>query len=202
MPWEWIGLLTMAYLVGSLPSAYIAGRLLKGVDIRDFGDRNSGTANACKVLGIKVGIAVGAVDIGKGIAVIFIARALAGSLGWEMVAGVVGVAGHNWPFFLQFRGGRGAATAVGVLLILLPRAMIPLSLLSMIPLFITRSTTIALACIFIPLPLVAWYTGASYPLIAYSVGLPVMVGVSHHISVRRTQRAMEREARGRPLPPG
>ena len=198
----WIGAMIMAYLVGSIPSAYLAGRLLKGKDIREEGDRNPGAANAYRSIGSKVGLAVGAADIAKGAIAVLIAKLLTGSTGAEMTAGVLAVAGHNWPIFLQFRGGRGGATTVGVLMALVPVPGIPVSLAAVALLPIIKSATIALSMVMVPMALLAWLTGASYPVVAYCVGLPVMAGVRHHLTSKKLQTQQEDPAVGQPLPEG
>ena len=117
MPWTsvtWIASLLAAYLIGSIPSAYLAGRLAGGRDIRDQGDRNPGAANAYRTISPRIGLAVGAVDVAKGAVAVIVVRVATDSLGAGMAAGVLAVAGHNWPIFAQLRGGRGAATTVGV----------------------------------------------------------------------------------------
>ena len=193
---NWAGLVLMAYLIGSLPTAYLLGRWLRGVDIRTLGDGNMGAGNAYHVLGRRVGVAVAVVDAAKGTLAAFVAKQIADGALPPMAAGMATVAGHNWPFFLQFRGGRGAASALGTLLFILPRAAFPLGLLAFIPLFITRSTTVALTFVFIPLPLVAWLTGASYMQIGYAGVLPITVGVSHLFSIKRPAFAGEVGAAG------
>lgn len=195
---SWSGLLLLAYLIGCFPTAYMLGRITRGKDIRRLGDGNVGAANAYRELGPKVGVAVWVMDVGKGAAALGLVGALAGSVVAQMLAGIAVVAGHNWPFFLQFRGGRGASTAMGVLVVLMPFAVIPLSVLSLIPLAITRSATVALSFIFAPLSLVAWLTGASVPLIGYSIALPVLVGLSHWASIRRLALAPEGQLEPRP----
>ena len=117
---DWAGSLVLAYLIGSIPSAYVAGRLLKGKDIREEGDRNPGAGNAYRILGPKTGLTVGAVDIAKGAVAVLLAKVITGSTGAGMAAGMVAIAGHSWPIFSQLRGGRGAASAVGVFLALIP----------------------------------------------------------------------------------
>ena len=199
---EWVAAILMAYLIGSTPSAYVAGRLMKGRDIRDEGDRNPGADNAYRTISPKAGIAVAAVDVSKGAIAILLARGLTGSVGAEMVAGVAVVAGHNWPIYLQLRGGRGAASTVGVFMALIPIPTIPLGLASLALLPIVKSATIALSLILIPLPFLAWLTGASISLVAYSVGLPVMVGIRHYYTSRKLQRRIEGHAEGKALPQG
>ena len=109
-----------AYLLGSIPSAYIIGRLVKGVDIREVGSRNMGALNTLHSVGPAAAVVVLTADTLKGSLAILISLAI-GDAPWACVYGAIGVtAGHNWPVFLGFRGGKGAATILGVSFALLP----------------------------------------------------------------------------------
>jgi len=117
-----VGILT-SYLIGSIPTAYIFGRGLRGIDIRKFGSGNVGATNALRVLGKKVGITVLCLDILKGlIAVTFISDIIvSGNSGisaqaLRLILGVSSIIGHNWTIFLNFKGGKGIATTLGVLI--------------------------------------------------------------------------------------
>lgn len=110
----------LAYLVGSIPSAYILIRLVKGIDIRTVGSRNVGALNTYSQLGPAGGIAVLAADAGKG-ALGFFLPAWLGAPEWVSGLGAAAaLAGHNWPIYLKFRGGKGAATVLGIGLALSP----------------------------------------------------------------------------------
>ena len=182
---DWFGLFMLCYAIGAFPSAYLTGRLTRGVDIRSLGDGNSGTANAFRELGVKTGLLVGFIDIGKGTFVVLLARWITGSETAALLAGLIAIAGHNWPVFLNFRGGRGAATALGVLLVLMPVPAIPMALVSVVFLYLSRNTTVYFAFVFAPMPLVSWLTGAPVSYIGYSLALPVLVGISHFLSLHR-----------------
>ena len=199
---DWISALIMAYLIGAIPSAYVAGRLIKGKDIREEGDRNPGAGNAYRTIGPKAGVAVGAVDIGKGAGAVLLAAELTGSTNAGMAAGVVAMVGHNWPIFLKFRGGRGAASALGVFIALVPMPAIPISLVSLALLPIVKSATIVIGLIMISTPFVALLIGAPDSMVAYCVGLPVMVGVRHYITSRNLQRLEDARAGDQALPQG
>ncbi|MBT9140471.1 MAG: Glycerol-3-phosphate acyltransferase [Dehalococcoidia bacterium] len=108
--------LLASYLIGSLSFGYMAGKLLRGIDIRQHGSGNTGTTNIQRTLGTAPAIIVLLLDIGKGLAAVLLARALTGAPGVEMLAGVLSVLGHNWPLFHRFKGGRGIATSIGVLI--------------------------------------------------------------------------------------
>lgn len=104
-----------AYLIGSIPSAYIIGKLKKGTDIREIGSKNMGGMNVVYNVGFGWGALVMAIDIGKGVLVMAVAKMLNIPELAYYAAGVVVIIGHNFPVFLKFRGGKGGATAVGVL---------------------------------------------------------------------------------------
>jgi glycerol-3-phosphate acyltransferase PlsY len=116
--------LVLAYLIGSLSFGYLAGRLLKGVDIRQYGSGNTGSTNILRTLGTGPAIVVFILDVGKGLAAVYLAQALNLSPVWIMLSGIAVVAGHNWPVLFNFRGGRGIATSLGVLFGLAPAVML------------------------------------------------------------------------------
>jgi glycerol-3-phosphate acyltransferase PlsY len=105
-----------AYLVGSIPTSYLVGRLAKGVDIRERGSKNVGASNLAAQVGAWWAVPVTPVDIFiKGTLPVLIAseKVLGLGLGVEAAAGIAGIAGHNWSVFSGFRGGRGMATILG-----------------------------------------------------------------------------------------
>jgi glycerol-3-phosphate acyltransferase PlsY len=103
----------ISYLVGSIPWAYIFGRRLKGIDIRQFGSGNVGATNALRVLGRGPGIVVLVLDILKGVLTVVI---LGQTEILSIIFGLCCICGHNWTVFLKFKGGKGVATTLGVLL--------------------------------------------------------------------------------------
>ncbi|MCK4369150.1 MAG: glycerol-3-phosphate acyltransferase [Dehalococcoidales bacterium] len=191
MPWL---IVILGYFLGSIPTAYIVGRLLKGVDIRQIGDGNMGAANTFHQLGAKAGVAVGIIDAAKGALAVLIAQAAGLSLFAVLLTGAAVVVGHNWPVFLGFRGGRGEATTIGVLLTTITQPMLILAIPAIAAHFILRDTTKAAAVLFVPLPLVCWLVGLSGALIAYSITLPCLVGFTHFL---RTRRVAETSGTGR-----
>ncbi len=182
MPWL---IVILGYLLGSIPTAYIVGRVLKGVDIRQIGDGNMGAANTFRQLGPKAGITVGIIDAGKGAAAVLIAQATSLPLVAVLLTGTAVVVGHNWPVFLGFRGGRGEATTIGVLLVTITRPMLIMAIPAIAAHLILRDTTKAGVVLFVPLPLICWLTGLEGALIAYSVALPCLVGFTHFLRTRR-----------------
>lgn len=128
-----IGIILASYLIGSIPSALIVGKLFKGIDIRKFGSGNLGSTNAFRVLGIPLGILVQIMDISKGlIAVLFVTSFFYHNLPFtnytpfeditvlKIIAGISAVIGHTFSVFVNFKGGKGINTALGMLISLAP----------------------------------------------------------------------------------
>jgi glycerol-3-phosphate acyltransferase PlsY len=118
------GLLLAGYLLGSLPCGWLAGRLLAGIDIREQGSGSTGATNVLRVLGKGPALAVFLLDVLKGTAAVLLARGVLGGAGWQgtaldgwvVGAGLAALAGHIWPVWLGWRGGKAVATGLGMLL--------------------------------------------------------------------------------------
>jgi glycerol-3-phosphate acyltransferase PlsY len=175
------GIIT-GYLLGSIPSAYIAGRLKKGVDIRQVGGGNMGALNAIRELGWTVGSMVLFVDLGKGILAILIARWMDLSLPWILAAGFAAVVGHNWPVFLKFRGGKGGATVMGVLLALVPLEFLSGFVITAIIVIITSNPALGMGIGVLFVPLFIWWYNGSGLLIGFSLLLGLFVAARFIIS--------------------
>lgn len=208
-----ISIAGIAYLVGSISPAYIVVRRRLGRDIRQLGDGNAGSENVGRLIGVKPAILVAALDIAKGLLAVVVARALSPAVSGEianslplhpegyrqgvmLLAGIAAVLGHCWPAYIKGSGGKGAATATGVLLGI---ATIP-ALLVALPAFglmcVFRSTTWGLASFFIGTITVAtilgYYGNLGYSLgwVALIVTVPAMVGVIHMMSSRKSMGSL------------
>ena len=183
---RWIGFGLLAYLIGSIPTAYLFARIASGRDIRSVGDNNSGAANVFREVGPKAGMACGAFDIIKGGVAVIVVGVLANDTGIKMLAGVCAFGGHIWPIFLRFRGGRGAAVSVGVIIAMLPIFALPLGALSLVALYHTRKAMVALAMFLAGIPILSWIAvltvDYSAALAGYALAVPVVTGVSHFYS--------------------
>jgi len=160
-----------AYLIGSFPSAYIAGRLRKGIDIREVGSRNVGAMNVFYKVGFVAGILVLAVDIGKGAAAVALARWLGVPMIAELFAGAVAVIGHGFPVFLKFRGGRGGATCIGVLFFLMPWGIPAYLAIFGLALLLTHYPTLSYSIAFLCFPFIAWLVYHSWVWVVFSIGI-------------------------------
>ncbi|MDD5398461.1 MAG: glycerol-3-phosphate acyltransferase [Dehalococcoidia bacterium] len=181
-----------SYLLGCIPSAYLVGRSFKGVDIRQIGSRNMGAMNTFYAIGFWPGMLVLATDICKAMLALTLSYFITIWLQVppnvvvpvEMVAGIAVIAGHNFPVFLKFKGGKGGATAIGVLAFLLAwinwvdigsiKLPIPLGDLIylgsfLILLAITRWPTVSYAVSYIAFWVIAWFVYKDTALFIYSI---------------------------------
>lgn len=182
--------IVIGYLLGSFPSAYLAGRLRKGIDIREVGSRNMGAMNVFYQVGPMEAVLVTLADLGKGIGAILLVRWLSGSSlisPFDFLTGLTAtsaIIGHIFPVFLKFRGGKGAATAIGVLIFLMPKAVPFLLIVFAISLLITRNPTFSYSLLLIVFPFVAGFIyhdryGEPLALVFYSIGLGVFLGLQY-----------------------
>lgn len=183
---EWL-LVAVGYLLGTIPTAYIVGKRVLGKDIRKLGDLNMGARNAYFEIGHKAGIIIFLVDFAKGLIAILIPQLLNASQPVVLFTGVAAVAGHNWPFFLGFRGGRGEATTMGVLAGLIPIPMLIMAVPTILTLLIVKNVIAATAVMFIGLPVVDWILGVSGLMVVYGIALPVLVALTHYFRARNRQ---------------
>lgn len=167
----------IGYLLGSIPSAYIAGRLLKGVDIRRVGGGNVGALNTMREIGTVAGLAVLLADMGKGVLTVLIAQWLGVSMVFVFVAGLTAVVGHSWPVFLKFKGGMGGATAMGALLALAPVEFAISFATMVIVVLVTSNFRLGMGMGLAFLPLILWWFGNEGSLIIYSLALPLFLGL-------------------------
>lgn len=131
MWWQFLLNATVGYLLGSIPAGLIAGRVARGIDIRQYGSGKTGFTNVLRTVGPRWGAAVLVADIAKGAVPVVIARVVSDEAFVLTVAGLAAAVGHDWPVFAGFRGGRGVGTSFGAALAMNPiaaGALVPLGL--------------------------------------------------------------------------
>jgi glycerol-3-phosphate acyltransferase PlsY len=109
----------IGYILGNISFAYLLGKLIMKKDVRNYGSGNAGTTNAIRAFGKKIGILVFIGDVLKGVVAVILGRLIAGQAG-AYLGGAFAIVGHNWPVLLGFKGGKGVATTVGVMLFINP----------------------------------------------------------------------------------
>jgi glycerol-3-phosphate acyltransferase PlsY len=186
----------VGYVFGSFPAAYLAARLRKGIDIRHVGSRNMGAMNVFYEVGPMDAVLVTMADLGKGIAAVLLVRWLSGvspvasfDILRDGITATAAMLGHIFPVFLRFRGGKGAATAIGILMFLMPWAVPFLALVFFVAVFITRNPTFSYSLLLIVFPFVAGFIyvdryGQPLSLVFYSTGVGIFLGIQYIPRVR------------------
>jgi glycerol-3-phosphate acyltransferase PlsY len=178
-----------AYLLGSIPFAYLAGRS-RGVDLRRVGSGNLGAANVFRNLGRGPGIAVMALDILKGTAAVLIARAIADDP-WPAVAAGAAMAGHVFPVWMRFKGGKGVATGGGALIGLVPIASAILLGLWLVVAVASRFTSLASIVAAAAATPIVWALGYPVSAIVFTGVAAAAVLVLHRGNIGRLLRGRE-----------
>lgn len=164
--------IVIAYLLGSIPAAYIVTRLATGKDIRRLGGGNVGGRNVFREVGRVAGVAVGIFDVGKGAAAVAIAQWLLGvSPLFLLAAGLAVVVGHIWSIYLKFTGGNGLATTLGVLSVLLGWELLIALVIAVVFVAITRDPVLSVNISLISVPVSTWVLERSWPLVVFSIVL-------------------------------
>jgi len=199
--------LALAYLAGSIPAAYIAGRVTRGIDLRQHGSGNLGATNVYRVLGAPVAVAVLLFDAAKGAVPVLWLPRLCGLTGpaateWAIAFGIAAIAGHVKPVFLLWKGGgKGVATASGVFGALAPAAIGVTLVVWFLVLVISGYMSLASLAGAAALPLaILVLVGVRSPLFAVSVVVAAFVFWTHRSNIGRLRRGEEPRF-GRKTPP-
>ncbi len=154
--WIFVKLGAFAYLLGSVPAAYIVARMVKGIDLRKHGSGNVGASNVARSISKWMAVPVFTFDIGKGYFLVWLAGLAGLDLFYQLLIGTLAVIGHNWPVFLKFNGGRGIATSFGVVLSVSPLLGIIVFIMSY-ALAPFKQLALGVLIAFISLPLFSWF---------------------------------------------
>lgn len=167
-----------AYLWGAVPSAYLVARYLKGIDIREYGSGNVGSSNLIEHVGRRTGFSLGVFDIlAKGTLPVVVADLTGQSLAVQAGVGLAAIAGHNWSPYIGFTGGRGLATAGGVLLGLLmwKEILVAIVLIVVLGRLVTRDVAFWTLVALLTVPPLAYLFGQSSGLVYMLFGIALLL---------------------------
>jgi acyl phosphate:glycerol-3-phosphate acyltransferase len=190
----YIAFLILAYLLGAIPSAVWIGRILYGLDVRDHGSGNSGTTNSLRVLGAKAGILVLLIDVLKGVAAVSLSHLFPnigqfhiGLIEFQSILGLMALMGHIYPVCAGFRGGKGVATLLGVILTMhLYTALLTVGLfIIVLTLFKYVSLSSIISAIAFPFLLIYVFHFDSLSIIIFAFSVPLIVILTHHNNIQR-----------------
>lgn len=188
MNYLWWLLILASYLIGAIPFAFVAGKLLKGVDIRRVGSGNVGATNALRALGPAPSAAVLLLDFAKGALPTWISWQISDSLPVAILCAMAAIAGHNWSIYIRFSGGKGVATGLGTLAVLLPPAALIATLFSVALIGLTRYVSLGSVVGAILCPVLAavfYFAGAPVELIPYTLLSALAVLIQHRANIAR-----------------
>ncbi len=188
--------ITVSYLVGAVPAGFLVGKLVKGIDIRNYGSGKIGTTNTLRTLGLRWAAVVLAADLLKGFLPVLAARYFLDSNLLAVVAGLMTMVGHNWPVFIRFQGGRGVATGFGALVAMSPIVAVAAALLmaGIVALFRYVSLGTILGALTVPMVMVLMVLLGWEPLVflIYAIVGASLVIFQHRDNIMRLLTGTER----------
>lgn len=180
----------IAYLMGSIASSVWVGQLFYGIDVREYGSGNAGATNTIRVLGIKAGIPVLLLDVLKGFFAVYLVYLMPGvpdSTDVKIILGIASVLGHIFPVYVGFRGGKGIATLLGIVVAIHPYAAL-LSIATFAVIFIISryvSLSSMLASLAFPFWIIFKYKETELSMIIFSVAVAILVLITHQKNIER-----------------
>lgn len=177
---KYLFVIILPYIIGCFSSAYIIGKAFKKIDIRNFGSGNVGSTNALRVMGAKLGIFTFLLDILKGVVAVYVGRFILGEIG-GLIAGLSVVVGHNWPVFIGFKGGKGVATSIAVLLTLFGIVVFIPLIITLIIILISKYVSLGSLSFLVLTPIVYWIIAKPFDIRYFLLSLALaMLGIIRH----------------------
>ena len=192
--------IAVSYLIGSIPTAYIFGRVIKGVDIRQFGSGNVGATNAFRVVGRLPGLFVLIIDIFKGFVCVtyvasffmYLTPVLRPDF-YRVITGLFVILGHNWPIFLKFKGGKGVATSAGVVIGLIPKIFWLGFVVWCIIFSVTGFVSVASVIASVAIPILVLFFKESTEIVIFMSILCTLIVYKHKSNIKRLIEGKEKK---------
>ncbi len=187
-------LILIAYVLGNIPNALWVGKTFKNIDVREHGSKNTGSTNAARVLGPKLGIFTLILDILKGALPTYLGIVLGADLLTRMtgidkldviVIGMAAILGHTFSLFLKFKGGKAVATTLGVFLVLVPYAILILLVVFFVIFGLTKYVSLASIVSAVALPITVYLTTRHIPLTILGIIIGLLVIIRHKENIKR-----------------
>lgn len=194
----------LAYLLGSIPTAVWIGQIFYKTDVREFGSGNAGATNAFRVLGVKAGIVVLLIDMFKGWGAVKMAllfdNVFIGEthlINFQLALGVAALLGHLFPVYAGFRGGKGIATLLGLMLAVHPQAALFAIFVFLVIFLLTRYVSLGsmVASLSFPVIVIFFYKSTVPSLVIFSLFIAILVLVTHQKNIERLLRREESRAK-------
>lgn len=183
--------LIAAYLLGSLPFGYIMSKVLLKTDIRQHGSGNIGATNVLRVVGWKAALPVFLLDMLKGFLAVSIARFIIDVPAVYLGAGFLAMLGHSYPVFLGFKGGKAAATAIGVMAALSGWALLIMALVALAVVALTRYVSLGSLIGALLVPLIFLVLGYGLPYVIFGIATALLIVIRHKANIERLMKGSE-----------
>ena len=193
-------LIVIAYILGSIPNALWIGKVFRGIDIREHGSKNTGSTNAARVLGAKLGILTLMLDISKGaipVALSFFMKAdllenMTGISSLDpIMVGIFAIIGHSFSLFMKFKGGKAVATTVGVFTVLVPKALLLAAVVFFVIFAVTRYVSVSSITAAISLPIFIFFLYWDVPYTIFGGIIAILIIVKHKSNIQRLLNGTE-----------
>lgn len=180
----------LSYIIGNISASYLIAKYAAGIDIRKYGSGNAGATNVLRTLGKKAGVAAFLGDALKGVFAVVLGRLIAGEDG-QIFAGLFVVIGHNWPVFLNFKGGKGIATTIGVMTAINPYIVAAIIPIGIVVIIITKYVSLASIMGMIIFPIIMLFTHQNIKLVLFSFILSIMALYRHSTNIKKLMEGTE-----------
>ena len=193
-------LMALSYILGSVPNALWIGKVFKGIDVREHGSKNTGSTNAARVLGAKLGILTLILDISKGLVPTLIAILLKvdffenltkiENLDYVLV-GICAILGHVFSIFMNFKGGKAVATTLGVFLVLVPKAILFTAIVFFVVFAIFRYVSLSSILAAVSLPIFTYFLYQQIIYVILGILIAILIIVKHTSNIERLKNGTE-----------
>ena len=193
-------LMALSYILGSVPNALWIGKVFKGIDVREHGSKNTGSTNAARVLGAKLGILTLILDISKGLVPTLIAILLKvdffenltkiENLDYVLV-GICAILGHVFSVFMNFKGGKAVATTLGVFLVLVPKAILFAAIVFFVVFAIFRYVSLSSIFAAVSLPVFTYFLYQQIIYVILGILIAILIIVKHKSNIVRLKNGTE-----------
>lgn len=180
----------ISYLIGSIPFSYYVAKQMGKIDVREHGSKNAGATNVYRVLGAKAGITALLLDISKGVITVLLIQTLF-SYELSLLAAVIVISGHCYPYLLNFKGGKGIATGVGAVFALAPFTALLLVICFIIIVALTGYVSLGSVLSAALLPVISYYFGEPMSFFYFAIPIALFVIYKHKANIKRLFKGEE-----------
>ena len=188
---SYIIVIVLSYVIGSIPSGLILGKTIWHVDLREHGSKNIGATNAWRTLGKLPGFTVFVADLLKGMVGVYLGMLLVGTSTAMIIGGIMAIVGHSLSLFLKFKGGKGVATGLGVLIMLMPSVSAIVFLVWLVVVLISKYVSLGSIIAAVLVPVCAFLTRLPLEFVLFGIVAAIFVIYRHKSNIVRLMNGTE-----------